>query len=49
MLSAETMTDVLEVETLTKEARRNLPQDCVTFEQFKKDYFLLLKQRYETI
>ena len=47
MLSVEQ--DVLEVEPVTERLQRKLPQDCVTFEQFKNDYFRLLKQRYETI
>lgn len=43
------MNDILEVEPTTEKLHRNLPKDCVTFEQFKNDYFRILKQRYETV
>ena len=49
MLSVEPMTDILEVAPATEKLQRNLPENCVTFEQFKNDYFRLLKQRYETV
>ena len=49
MLSVEPETDILEVAPATEKLHRELPKECVTFEQFKNDYFRILKQRYETV
>ena len=49
MLSVKPMTDILEVAPGTEKLQRRLPEDCVTLEQFKNDYFRLLKQRYESV
>ena len=49
MLPEEPMTDILEVAPAAEKLHRDIPKDCVTFEQFKSDYFRLLKQRYETV
>ena len=48
MLITESATDVLEAEPLA-ENFHGIPEDCVTFEQFKNDFFRLLKQRYEAV
>ena len=45
----ENNSDILELEPVTEQLQRNLPDDCVTFEQFKNDYFRILKQRYEAV
>ena len=49
MLSEEPMTDILEVVPDTEKLQKKLPKDCVSLEQFKNDFFRLLKQRYETV
>ena len=49
MLPIDSNTDVLEVEPAMENLTQELPVDCVTFEQFKNDYFRILKQRYETV
>ena len=48
MLNTEPATDVLEAEPMTGNIH-GIPEDCVTFEQFKNDFFRLLKQRYEAV
>ena len=45
----ESNSDLMEIEPVAEKLQQELPEDCVTFEQFKDDFFRLLKQRYETV